>query len=107
MVGGTDRLTLVAGSPASRPSVARVVANRLTAFGSTTVETASGPVTGRAAQRHRVALLALLSTTRRLYRSRDQLIFFLWPDADADRGRKLLSDSIYRINQALGGDVIV
>jgi TolB-like protein len=32
---------------------------------------------------------------------------FLWPDADAERGRRLLSDSIYRINQAFGGDVIV
>ena len=70
------------------------------------LDTAAGPLTGRAAQRHRVALLALLSTTRRLYRSRDQLVAFLWPDADAERGRKLLSDSIYRINQALGGDAI-
>ena len=31
----------------------------------------------------------------------------LWPDADAERGRRLLSDSIYRINQALGGEVII
>lgn len=67
---------------------------------------AAGPITGRAAQRHRIALLALLATTRRLYRSRDQLTAFLWPDADAERGRKLLSDSIYRINRALDGDAI-
>lgn len=66
----------------------------------------AGPITGRAAQRHRIALLALLSTTSRLFRSRDQLVAFLWPDADAERGRKLLSDSIYRINQALGADAI-
>ena len=33
-----------------------------------------------------VALLALLSTTRRLYRGRDQLVTVLWPDADAERG---------------------
>jgi TolB-like protein/DNA-binding SARP family transcriptional activator len=80
--------------------------NRLKLFGGAVLDAESGPITGRAAQRHRIALLSLLSTTRRLYRSRDQLVTFLWPDADAERGRKLLSDSIYRVNQALGGDAI-
>ena len=83
------------------------VANRLKLFGGAVLATEEGPISGRAAQRHRIALLALLCTTRRLHRSRDQLVAFLWPEADADRGRKLLSDSIYRINQALGGDAIV
>jgi TolB-like protein len=81
--------------------------NRLTLFGGIALDAESGPITGRAAQRHRVALLALLSTTRRLHRSRDQLITYLWPDANAERGRKLLSDSIYRVNQALGSDAVV
>ncbi|MEP6618868.1 MAG: BTAD domain-containing putative transcriptional regulator [bacterium] len=81
--------------------------NRLTLFGSAVVETADGPITGRAAQRHRIALMAMLSSTRRLYRSRDQLVTMLWPDSDAERGRRLLSDSIYRINTALDGDAIV
>lgn len=81
--------------------------NYLSTFGGTALESVSGPVTGRAAQRHRIALITLLATTRRLYRSRDQLITLLWPETDAERGRKLLSDSIYRVNQALGGDVIL
>ncbi|MEP6729797.1 MAG: tetratricopeptide repeat protein [bacterium] len=81
--------------------------SRLKLFGGTILEVESGPITGRAVQRHRIALLALLSTTRRAYRSRDQLVTLLWPSADAERGRKLLSDSIYRINQALGGDAVV
>jgi TolB-like protein/Flp pilus assembly protein TadD len=85
---------------------AHVIPNRLKLFGGGMLANAAGPITGRAAQRHRIALLALLATTRRLYRSRDQLIAFLWPDADAERGRKLLSDSIYRVNRALDGDVI-
>ncbi|MEP6493483.1 MAG: tetratricopeptide repeat protein [bacterium] len=106
MINTIDRLTLALESPPDRPGIARAIANRLTLFGGATLDTESGPITGRAAQRHRIALLALLSTTRRLYRSRDQLITFLWPDADAERGRKLLSDSVYRINQALGGDAI-
>jgi DNA-binding SARP family transcriptional activator len=31
----------------------------------------------------------------------------LWPEADSDRGRRLLSDSVYRINQALGDEALV
>src|SRR3954469_9613912 len=80
--------------------------NRLTLFGGVALEANSGPLSGRATQRHRLALLALLATTRRLHRSRDQLVAFLWPEADAERGRKLLSDSIYRVNRALGGEAI-
>ncbi len=81
--------------------------NRLTLFGSAIVDTGDGPLIGRAAQRHRIALLALLACGRRAHRSRDQLMTLLWPDADGERGRRLLSDSIYRINEALGGAVIV
>lgn len=81
--------------------------NHLRLFGGAALDGDAGPVRGRAAQRHRIALLALLATTRRLYRSRDQLITLLWPETDTERGRKLLSDSIYRLNQALGGDVLV
>ncbi|MFL5617714.1 MAG: tetratricopeptide repeat protein [Gemmatimonadaceae bacterium] len=99
-----DRIATL--SPPARPFVARTTVNRLRLFGGAVIDADSGPITGRATQRHRLALLALLSTTRRLYRGRDQLVTILWPDADAERGRKLLSDSIYRINQALGGEVI-
>lgn len=100
------RPALAPDSPLLRPGAAPAIPNRLKLFGGGSLESASGPVAGRAAQRHRIALLALLATTRRIHRSRDQLIAFLWPDADAERGRKLLSDSIYRVNRALGGDAI-
>src|SRR5215212_1266875 len=100
-----DRIATL--SPPARPFVARTTVNRLKLFGGAVIDADSGPITGRATQRHRLALLALLSTTRRLYRGRDQLVTVLWPDADAERGRKLLSDSIYRINQALGGEAII
>ena len=89
-----------------RPVIACPHLSRLKLFGGAVLDAASGPITGRAAQRHRVALLALLATTKRLHHSRDQLMTLLWPNADAERGRKLLSDSIYRINQALGGDAV-
>ena len=39
--------------------------------------------------------------------SRDKLIAYLWPEQDAEHGRPLLSDSIYRVNQALGVEAIV
>ena len=64
-------------------------------------------MTGRAVQRRRLALLALLAVARRRGLTRDKLIGLLWPDANADRARHLLSDSIYRINQAVGGEGVV
>ena len=94
-------------SPPARHFVARTIVNRLRLFGGAAIDAGSGPIAGRATQRHRLALLALLSSTRRLYRGRDRLVAILWPEADAERGRKLLSDSIYRINQALGDEVII
>src|SRR5688572_31495136 len=49
----------------------------------------------------------MLAAARARGVSRDRVITFLWPDADAENGRSFLSDSVYRINQALGGDVIL
>ena len=83
------------------------MSQRLKLFGGIGIETEDGPLTGRAVQRRRLALLALLATARSRGISRDRLIAFLWPEADAENGRRFLSDSVYRVNQALGGDVIV
>ena len=80
---------------------------RLKLFGGCSIETNEGPVVGRAAQRRRLALLALLAATRSGALTRDKLIAYLWPEADAESGRRFLSDSVYRINKALGGDAIV
>ncbi len=106
MIASDRRPTLAPESPVDRPTVAVAITKRLKLFGGGALETEAGPLTGRAVQRHRIALLALLATTKRIHRSRDQLISFLWPDTGAERGRRLLSDSIYRVNQALGGDAI-
>lgn len=70
-------------------------------------DAAGGAVTGRAVQRRRIALLALLAIRARGGLSRDKLIAFLWPDSDSDRGRHLLSDSVYRINQEFGSETIL
>jgi len=79
--------------------------NYLKLFGGASIETPVGPLTGRAVQRHRLALLSLLTVRGGM--SRDKLIAWLWPDADTERARHLLSDAIYRINGALGGEAIM
>lgn len=80
---------------------------RLNLFGSACIEGPDGPLTGRAVQRRRLALLALLALARQHGRPRERLVAFLWPDSDPERGRHLLSDSVYRINQAVGGEAVV
>jgi DNA-binding SARP family transcriptional activator len=64
------------------------------------------PVGGRARQRHRLALLALIGIAPAGV-SRDRLIALLWPDAQPDRARHLLSHSLYVLRRALGEDAIV
>jgi adenylate cyclase len=86
--------------------------SRLRLLGGALIEATDGPLSGRATQRHRLALLALLASdpSRRTGSgglSREKLAAYLWPEADAERARKLLADSIYRVNQALGDDAIV
>jgi TolB-like protein/DNA-binding SARP family transcriptional activator/Tfp pilus assembly protein PilF len=98
---------LVAGSPRSRLLIARFILFRLKLFGGISLQGPSGPLTGRAVQRHRLGLLALLGGMPSSGLTRDKLIAYLWPDAVPDRARALLSDSIYRINQAVGGEAVV
>jgi TolB-like protein/DNA-binding SARP family transcriptional activator/Tfp pilus assembly protein PilF len=80
---------------------------RLRLFGGASIDGPDGPLTGRAVQRRRLALLALLAVARERGLTRDRLVSYLWPDADPERARHLLSDSVYRINQALGGDALL
>ena len=72
-------------------------------FGSPSLKQADGTaVVGRAAQRHRMALLTLLALASRSRLSRDKLIAWLWPDSSTDRGRNLLNVATYVIRSALG-----
>jgi TolB-like protein/DNA-binding SARP family transcriptional activator/Tfp pilus assembly protein PilF len=80
---------------------------QLKLFGGITLLGPAGPLSGRAVQRHRLGLLALLGGTPSGALTRDKLIAYLWPDADPNRARPLLSDSVYRVNQAVGGEAIV
>ena len=74
-------------------------------LGGASVEGPDGPLTGRATQRHRLALLALLAASPGGV-SRDKLAGYLWGDSDDERARRSLSDSMYRINKALGAGAV-
>lgn len=80
---------------------------RLKLFGSASIEGPHGPLTGRPVQRRRLGLLALLALARKPGLTRERLVGYLWPDSDPERARRLLSDSVYRINQALGGEAVL
>ncbi|MBR9988148.1 MAG: bacterial transcriptional activator domain-containing protein [Gemmatimonadetes bacterium] len=80
---------------------------RLKLFGSAFIDGPAGRVTGRAVQRRRLGLLALLAVAGERGMTRDRLVGYLWPDSDGERARHLLSDSVYRINQAVGGEAVV
>jgi TolB-like protein/DNA-binding SARP family transcriptional activator/Flp pilus assembly protein TadD len=75
-------------------------------FGGASLEDGSGLLSGRAVQRHRLALLAILALEHPRAVSRDKLIAWLWPEHDTERARHLLRDSLYLLRNALGGDAL-
>jgi TolB-like protein/DNA-binding SARP family transcriptional activator/Tfp pilus assembly protein PilF len=75
-------------------------------LGGVTLDGPTGPLTGRVAQRRRLAVLALLAMSRRQSLAREKLAAMLWPESDNERARHLLSDTVYVINRAVGMDVI-
>lgn len=62
---------------------------------------------GRAAQRRRLALLALLAMAKDRRATRDKLIAFLWPESATDDARHSLADSVYVLRTALGEGVVL
>jgi DNA-binding SARP family transcriptional activator/TolB-like protein len=67
----------------------------------------SGPVTGRAAYKRRIALLAILAAARRRPVGRERLIGLLWPEHPADAARHNLSESLYVLRKELGDGAFV
>ena len=75
-------------------------------FGAPAVESGGSLVAGRAAQGHRMALLAVLAVARGRPVTRDRITALLWPESPTDRVRHQLSDALYIVRSALGADVI-
>jgi TolB-like protein/DNA-binding SARP family transcriptional activator/Tfp pilus assembly protein PilF len=76
-------------------------------FGSPTLEINGAALTGRAVQRHRLGLLALLALAPGRRMSRDKLMAYLWPERDADHGRNLLKQATYVLRAELGETALV
>lgn len=75
-------------------------------LGAARIEGAAGRLTGEPAQRHRLALLALLSTARDATMPREKLMALLWPDQGSREARHLLNVAVHVLRKALGDDVI-
>ena len=56
-------------------------------FPTPVVESTTGPVVGRAAQGHRLAVLVVLALAGGRPVRRDRLVALLWPESSADRAR--------------------
>jgi len=57
-------------------------------------------------QRHRIALLALLSAAGSQGVPRERLLGYLWPESPESRARRLLSESVYVLRKALGAELV-
>lgn len=75
-------------------------------LGGASLKGPDGPLSGYAAQRRQLALLALLASAGERGCSRDKLLAFVWPDATSKSARHLLSDAVYRLRKSLGQDAI-
>jgi DNA-binding SARP family transcriptional activator/TolB-like protein len=78
----------------------------LTVLGGVVLERDGAAVVGRAAQRRRLALLAILAAHARGI-SRDRVLALLWPEAQEERARALLSDALSALRKALGDDALL
>ncbi|MBV9880458.1 MAG: hypothetical protein JO180_08175 [Gemmatirosa sp.] len=74
--------------------------------GATLLGPDGSPVGGRAAHRHRLALLAILAMTRCDVVMRDKLLGLLWPERDEPAARHLLSVALHELRGVLGASAI-
>lgn len=76
-------------------------------FGAPGVHGPNGPLSGRIAQRHPLALLAVLAAAPSATASRDRLLGLLWPDSDTERARALLNVAVHAVRKAMGEGALV
>jgi DNA-binding SARP family transcriptional activator/Flp pilus assembly protein TadD len=81
---------------------------RLKLFGNPALLRSDGSqMGGKVAQRHRLALLALLARAPGARLSREKIVGYLWPDAHPERGRNLLNVSTYVVRASLGDSALI
>ena len=76
-------------------------------FGGLRLEAEGLAPSGRALQKKRLALLALLGAAPTTRFSREKLTALLWPEADTERARHQLAAAVYDLRKALGDTAIV
>ena len=80
---------------------------RLTTFGGLALSRDGVALTGAAAQRSRLSLLALLATAGPTGFSRDKLLLYLWPESDEERARHALKQAVYSLRRELGSEEVI
>ena len=80
---------------------------RLKTFGGLSLNGDEGPLTGAAAQRRRLVLLAALAAAGQKGMSRDALVGLLWPEVDEARARAALSQALYALKRDTGEDELI
>jgi len=78
----------------------------LRVLGGIRIERDGEPLQGRAAQRRRLALLAVLSVIPGHAARREKLAAMLWPDASAEAARRLLTEALHVFRRELHPEVI-
>jgi DNA-binding SARP family transcriptional activator/class 3 adenylate cyclase/TolB-like protein/tetratricopeptide (TPR) repeat protein len=76
-------------------------------FGGAALNGPDGPVSGRAAHRRRLALLAVLAAARGRTVARERLVALLWPDTPTQAGRHSLSESLSVLRREIDDDLFV
>jgi DNA-binding SARP family transcriptional activator len=80
--------------------------SRLALLGPVSLTGPDGPLTRRASQHRRIALLALIASSPGGSISRDRVMGLLWPERDERSARHLLADSLYILRRTLGDSAI-
>ncbi len=75
-------------------------------LGTAAIKDANGPITGPAAHRHSLALLALLATEGTGGMARGRLVGYLWPEVSESTARNRLSTHLHRVRGTIGADTI-
>lgn len=80
---------------------------RLRFLGGASIDEEGVPLSGPAAHRHRLALLALLTSAHPDWLGREKLVAMLWPERAGEGGRNLLNQAVHALRKALGEETIV
>jgi TolB-like protein/Tfp pilus assembly protein PilF len=76
-------------------------------LGGAGIRSGGEPLRGPPAQRHRIALLAMIVAAWPQSLSRDRATALLWPEKDTSSARRLLNLAVHVLRSSLGEDVIL